>query len=323
MVTKGIRLAEGARLGSYEIRAHLGTGGMASVYRGVHVETGQEVALKVLGPSSVVVPQVISRFAREVEAVCNVSHPNVVSILEIGLDAKPPYIAMEYVPGRTLRAVLDEGPPPLEAILNVAIQLAEGLSSAHQAGIVHRDLKPENVIVRPDGVVKILDFGLSKSFRKRPSTTEMDESLTLPGMILGTLPYMSPEQAKGRRADFRADQFSLGAILYEMVTGVVAFQRETILLTLEAVIGAEPTGIEEFRSSAATDVRGFVERALAKSPDDRYASMREMKSALVIARRRYEQGFLSRTLRLVWERVAQLFAPFQDGVDPLGGRPSG
>jgi serine/threonine protein kinase len=295
MDTNAKKLLAGARVGNYEIRSHVGTGGMAEVYRAVHVATGQEVALKALRSSARLLPQASSRFAHEVLAISAARHRNVVAILEVDLESSPPFLAMEYVPGRTLRSILDEeGPLPLDQVLSLGVQIAEGLRATHEAGIVHRDLKPENVMVTPDGRVKILDFGLSKSLRKRDSS---EDSLTLPGMILGTLAYMSPEQASARRADFRADQFALGAILYEMTTGVAAFQRETIPKTLGAVLTDEPAGIDSFRASAPPDVREVVERALAKTPDDRYASMVSMKAALAASSLRHRQGFLGRALK--------------------------
>jgi serine/threonine protein kinase len=304
MATKELSASAGTRFGPYEVRSHVGTGGMAEVYRAVHIETGQEVALKVLGRSWRAIPHALSRFSREVDAIRSSRHPNVVTIFEVGLDSRPPYVAMEYVPGKTLRAVLERGPLSIPSALELGVQLAAGLAAAHEAGIVHRDLKPENVIVTPEGSVKILDFGLSKSLRKRPSPGELDESLTLPGMILGTLQYMSPEQAKGRRVDFRADQFSLAAILYEMVTGAAAFAGETIPRTLATVIGAEPSGIETFRAFAPPDVLSLVERALSKSPEDRFPTMAEMRKALVAARRRHRRGFFTRILRRARRAVA-------------------
>jgi serine/threonine protein kinase len=294
MDANGSKLPAGSRIGSYEIRSHIGSGGMAEVYRAIHVETRQEVALKVLRSAARLLPQASSRFAHEVLAISAARNPNVVEIMEVDLDSIPPFLAMEHVPGETLRAILDGGALPLEKVLAIGVQLAEGLAATHDAGIVHRDVKPENVMVTPDGRVKILDFGLSKSLRKRASS---EPSLTLPGMILGTLSYMSPEQASGRRADFRADQFSLGAILYEMAMGAAAFRGDTVPKTLEAVIGREPEGMERFRATVPRDVRAIVERALSKSSEDRYPSMREMKAALFAARNRRRRSFVSRVLR--------------------------
>jgi serine/threonine protein kinase len=283
------RLAPGTRVGRYSVQDHLGSGAMAVVYRAIDFESGREVALKLLNPSVVASVERLRRFEREARAISSTHHENVVSILEVGWHGRIPFIAMEYVPGWTLRRILDAGPMPVAAALEVAIQIADGLAAAHRAGIVHRDLKPENVISTVEGWVKILDFGLSKPLggAKPPAgadLTETEDVLTIPGTILGTLHYMSPEQASGSKVDFRSDQFSLGSILYEMVTAVVAFKRDTVVRTLAAIIEGKPAGFDRFQTESPREVRRVVERALSKSPDERYPSMRELGSTLRAAR---------------------------------------
>jgi serine/threonine-protein kinase len=190
---------------------------------------------------------------------------------------------MEYVPGRTLREILRGGPLTPQVAARLGAQLAEGLQAAHDAGIVHRDLKPDNILVSNDGIAKILDFGLSKplSTPKVPADAAMtDEVLTLPGTILGTLDYMSPEQASGYAVEFRSDQFSLGAILFEMMTGIVPFSRDTVPRTLAAIIEGKPNGLDIFRQRVPKHLRAIIQRALAKRPEDRFASMMELAKAL-------------------------------------------
>lgn len=244
-------LAVGDRLGRYQVRSLLGSGASADVYLAFDPENRREVALKLLapGPSA---PERLRRFKREARAAAATRHPNIVSVFEMGWHGGMPFIAMEYVRGTTLRGRLREGLLPLQAAAEIAAQIAEGLQAAHDAGIVHRDLKPDNVMISNEGVAKVLDFGLSKPVTppNLPADAAVtDEVLTLPGTILGTLDYMSPEQASGYRVDSRSDQFSLGAILYEMTTGIVPFARDTVPRTLAAIIEGKPEGLEAFERS--------------------------------------------------------------------------
>ena len=212
----------GARLGRYEVRSLLGAGAMADVYLALDLAKGGEVAVKVLAPGPGA-PERLRRFKREALAASSTRHPNIVSVFEVDCQARMPFIAMEYVSGATLRERLQDGPLSPQAAADIGAQIAEGLQAAHDAGIVHRDLKPDNVMISNDGVAKILDFGLSKpilSPNLPADAAVTDEVLTLPGTILGTLDYMSPERASGYRVDFRSDQFSFGSVLYEMTTGI-------------------------------------------------------------------------------------------------------
>ncbi len=225
-------LSPGTRLGNYEILSELGSGGMGEVYKARELELGREIAIKILREETAKDAERLRRFDQEARAASALNHPNIVTIYEIGNHDGTPYIAMEYVKGVTLREMLRDGPLGIDKLIRYATQMAEGLSKAHQAGIVHRDLKPENAIISEDGYIKILDFGLAKLLPQGEVGTEAStvaKEGTIPGAVLGTVGYMSPEQAKGQSLDFRSDQFSFGAILFEMVTGKRAFGRNTEL----------------------------------------------------------------------------------------------
>src|SRR5205809_1503706 len=210
-------IAAGVRLGVYEIQAPLGAGGMGEVYRARDTRLGREVALKVLPEELSLDRDRLARFEQEARSASALNHPNVITIHEVGREGDRSFIAMELVDGKTLRELTASGPLPIRKLLAVAAQVAEGLAKAHAVGIVHRDLKPENVMVSKDGFVKILDFGLAKLVELEPSGVSAMPTLarpeTHPGTVLGTVGYMSPEQASGEPVDFRSDQFSLGSML--------------------------------------------------------------------------------------------------------------
>ncbi|MBC8645772.1 MAG: serine/threonine protein kinase, partial [Thermoanaerobaculia bacterium] len=218
-------ISPGDRLGPYEIISALGSGGMGEVYRARHTRLGRLVAIKVLPKEFSLDEERLGRFEQEARAASALNHPNIVVVHDIGESAAGPYIAMELVEGSTLRELLASGPLPVKRVLTIAAQAADGLAKAHGAGIVHRDLKPENLMISRDGFVKILDFGLAKL--AAPNLEGSSQMLTAPGgtprtsagMVLGTVGYMSPEQASGKPVDHRSDQFSFGSILYEMLSG--------------------------------------------------------------------------------------------------------
>ena len=241
-------LSAGSRLGPYEILAPLGAGGMGEVYRARDTRLGREVAVKVLPAALASDPERLKRFEREARSASSLNHPNIVTIYDIGSSDSVSYIAMELVSGEPLRAVLLQGALPVRRLLQIGAQIAEGLAKAHAAGIVHRDLKPENVMVTEDGLVKILDFGLAKLTQPDTSGSGTTQAPTVSGatgegVVLGTVGYMSPEQATGGAVDYRSDQFSFGSILYEMATGRRAFQRASAPQTLTAIIQDEPEPI--------------------------------------------------------------------------------
>jgi Tol biopolymer transport system component len=262
---------------------------MGEVYRARDSKLAREVAVKVLPSVLAEDASRLARFEKEARTASALNHPNIVTIYEIGEADGVSFIAMELVSGRTLREVLVPGPIPLKKLLPLAAQVADGLAKAHAAGIVHRDLKPENLMVTKDGFVKILDFGLAKlipggfdssSGTNLPTMTRATEE----GTVLGTVGYMSPEQASGQAAEFRSDQFSFGAILYEMAAGKRAFERPTPVQTLSAVIQDEPEPLAAAAPSTPTNLIWIIDRCLAKDPEDRYASTKDLARDLVSLR---------------------------------------
>jgi eukaryotic-like serine/threonine-protein kinase len=282
-------LSTGSRLGPYEILAPLGAGGMGEVYRARDTRLGREVAIKVLPEALGADVERLKRFEREARSASALNHPNIVTIYDIGSADSVSYIAMELVQGEPLRAVLTEGASPTKRLLQIGAQIAEGLAKAHAAGIVHRDLKPENVMVTEDGLVKILDFGLAKLTQPDSSGSGRTQAPTVSGateegIILGTVGYMSPEQAVGGTIDYRSDQFSFGSILYEMATGRRAFQRGSAPQTLAAIIQEEPETIAAINATVPAPVRWIVERCLAKQARDRYTSTDDLAKELASVR---------------------------------------
>ncbi len=274
-------LSPGARLGPYEIVAPIGAGGMGEVYRAKDAKLGREIAVKVLPSATASDPNRRQRFEMEARSASALNHPNILTIYDIGEADGTVYIAMELIEGKTLRELVVAGEPvSTKKLLDVAVQTAEGLAKAHSAGIVHRDLKPENIMISKDGYAKILDFGLAKL----TEASSQDESVaptaiaapTQPGTVMGTAGYMSPEQASGQPVDYHSDQFTLGAILYEMATGKKAFSRKTGAETLVAIIREEPEPLSQLAPRAPAPVRWIVERLLAKDPEERYASTRDL-----------------------------------------------
>jgi hypothetical protein len=262
---------------------------MGEVYRARDTRLGREVAIKVLPSGLAGHPERLKRFEREARSASGLSHPNIVTIYDFGREGETSYIAMELVGGGPLRAELLGGPVPVRRLLQVAIQVADGLAKAHGLGIVHRDLKPENIMVSEEGQVKILDFGLAKLTQPEGSESGRTQAPTVSGateegVILGTVGYMSPEQARGDSIDFRSDQFSFGSILYEMATGQRAFQRASAPQTLAAIIQDEPEPIGGLNPRVPAPVRWIVERCLAKVPRNRYASTEDLARELATVR---------------------------------------
>ena len=274
-------LVAGTRLGPYEVLGPLGAGGMGEVYRARDERLARSVALKVLPGEISADAGRLERFEKEARAASSLNHPSIVTIYDIGLSGSVSYIAMELVEGRTLRELLASGPIALRRLLFTSAQIADGLAKAHSAGIVHRDLKPENVMVTRDGFVKILDFGLAKLVTSGFESSDATNLKTVtrgtePGTVLGTVGYMSPEQASGHPVDFRSDQFSLGAILYEMAAGKRAFDRPTAVQTLSAVIQDDPEPVSAAAPRTPANLVWIIDRCLAKDPEDRYASTRDL-----------------------------------------------
>jgi eukaryotic-like serine/threonine-protein kinase len=279
----------GRQIGSYKVLSLLGSGGMGQVYRARDSKLGREVAIKVLPREFSSEPERVRRFEQEARAASALNHPNIITIHEIGQVESVHYMVMERVEGKTLREVLATGPLPTKRILHLATQVADGLAKAHAAGITHRDLKPENLMITKEGLVKILDFGLAKQSwlgrgQGEGSQIATAAEVTEPGMLLGTVGYMSPEQAQGQPVDFQSDQFSFGAIVYEMATGVRAFARGSVAETLAAIIREEPKQIAELSPKTPTYLRWIIERCLEKGAGERYASTRDLARELQVLR---------------------------------------
>jgi serine/threonine-protein kinase len=280
------------KLGQYQILAPLGAGGMGEVYVARDPSLGRKVAIKLLPVRLSGDKDTLARFTREARSASALNHPNIVTIYEVGMDqgSGSPYIVMEYIDGRDLRGLLSNGPLPNRKTLDIAAQIADGLAAAHEQGIVHRDLKPENVMVTKDGYVKVLDFGLAKIIRpagEDDDTAQLDMPGTNPGTILGTVGYMSPEQATGKPLDFRSDQFAFGAILYELSTGKPAFEADNAIDTLSAILHEEPPPIAKFNGQAPQPFCWIVERLLSKDVNERYSSTRDLARDLRNIRDRF------------------------------------
>src|SRR5229473_2130547 len=285
-------LTSGTKLGPYEIQSPLGAGGMGEVYRARDTRLDRSVAIKILSAAFSADCDRLVRFEQEARSASALNHPSIVTIYELGQDGSTHYIAMELVEGKTLRELLVSGLLPMRKAIEIAAQAAEGLTKAHEAGITHRDLKPENLMVSHDGFVKILDFGLAKHGSPSGERSDMfntSTSLTAPGLVLGTVGYMSPEQAGGRPLDFRSDQFSFGLVLYEMVTGKRPFQRDTAAETLVAILREQAEPIVAQNREAPAPLCWAIERCLAKEPDKRYVSTRELARELAAIRDRFSE----------------------------------
>jgi Tol biopolymer transport system component len=298
-----LTISAGTRLGPYEVLSPLGAGGMGEVYRARDTRLAREVAIKVLPVEVAADTSRLKRFEREARSASALNHPNIVTIYEIGSSDSISWIAMERVEGKTLRELLFAGAVPIRRLLPIAAQIADGLAKAHEAGIVHRDLKPENVMVTKDGLVKILDFGLAKLTTTGSGSDQGSqlptETGTSPGMVLGTVGYMSPEQAGAQPADFRSDQFSFGSILYEIATGKRAFQKGTAVDTLSAILHEEPKPIVEINPEAPAPLRWIVERCLQKEPDGRYVSTKDLAREVATVRDHVSEATLSGTAAAV------------------------
>jgi serine/threonine protein kinase len=291
-------LTAGARVGSYEVIDRLGAGGMGEVYRARDTRLGRIVALKVLRVGAD--PELLHRLDREARAASALNHPNIVQIYDVGEaagQAGAHYVVMEHVEGETLRRLVARGPLPLGDLLDLGAQLADGLAKAHRAGIVHRDVKPENLMVTPEGRLKILDFGLAKLVVAPLADVEGRETLsrhgTAVGMLLGTLEYMSPEQAKGGPLDHRTDQFSVGLILHEMATGRPPFRRDTPAQVLAAVIERDPEPLRRLRADVPEALEALVTRCLQKDPARRFAKTDELAAELGSLAGRSRSGSLA------------------------------
>jgi len=287
----------GQKIGHYHVISHIGAGGMGDVYLAQDSRLGRRVALKLLPPQFTKDRDRVRRFEQEAKAASALNHPNIVTIHEIGQVTTEAgvlhFIAEEYIEGQTLRGLIKQGKiHPLET-LGIAAQSANALEVAHAAGIVHRDIKPENIMVRPDGFVKVLDFGLAKLTEPKRPQTEVDTesptmAKTMPGTILGTAQYMSPEQARGLDVDARSDIWSLGVVLYEMIAERAPFKGMTPTDVLVAIVDREPQPLSLLSSPPPPEIERIVKKALAKNRDERYQTAKDLTIDLNSLKRRLE-----------------------------------
>src|SRR5215813_5544266 len=274
-------LESGRRLGRYEICSRIGAGGMGEVYLALDTKLDRKVALKIL-PAEVAVDQErMRRFAQEAKAASALNHPNIITIYEIDDSTSDHFIATEFINGETLRQRLLDGPMELPDTLEVAMQIASAIAAAHEAGIVHRDIKPENIMIRADGIVKVMDFGLAKLIPT--SATKIDSRAatrvlvqTEPGIVMGTVNYMSPEQVRGLEVDTRTDIWSLGVLLYEALAGCAPFTGETLSHISVAILEKEPLPLGQFAPRLPSEAQRIVRKTLAKKRDDRYQTARDV-----------------------------------------------
>ncbi len=270
-------------IGHYRVLEKIGAGAMGEVFRARDERLGRDVALKVIRPASSANPDHLRRFELEARAAAALNHPNIVAVYDVGFDDGSPYIVCELLQGKTLRKRLAEGALPVRLVVDYALQIVQGLIAAHDRRIVHRDLKPENLFVTTDGRVKILDFGVAKL---QPAPEESGRSVeelttvTRSGAVVGTVAYMSPEQLRGKAVDHRSDIFSVGAILYEMLTGRRAFRGETEADTITAVLLENPPEINLEQAGVPLSFQQIVRHCLEKDPENRFQSARDLAFAL-------------------------------------------
>jgi eukaryotic-like serine/threonine-protein kinase len=289
----------GTILGHYRILEPLGHGGMGEVYLAEDTKLHRQVALKTLPTAFASDPERRRRFEREAQAIAALNHPGIVTIFSVEVEGPTPFITMEYVEGRPLRQTIPAGGAPVDVLLKTGIGIADAVAAAHQRGIVHRDLKPANVMIGPDGRVKVLDFGLAKIreaetvFATDASTRVVEEDLTGGGRIVGTVAYMSPEQAEGKPVDQRSDIFSLGVVLHEMATGERPFKGDTEISVISAIIKDTPSAVTDSRRDLPQQFARIVKRCLVKDPQRRYQSARDLQNDLEDLKQDVDSGVLS------------------------------
>src|SRR5947208_4700226 len=280
----------GAKLGNYRILEKIGAGGQGTVYRATDSKLGRTVVIKVLPPELTLKEANLKRFEREARLASALDHPNICTIFDLNEIGGVHFIAMQYVEGKNVRQLVSGRPLDLRSALSIAIQVADALAAAHSRGIIHRDVKAGNVMVTPAGQVKILDFGLAKLLDHEGGGIHQTD-LTEVGIPYGTATYAAPEQARGERVDARADIFSTGVLLYEMLTGTWPFQGKTSVDVRHAVLHEEPQPLSEARPGGAPwQLQAILDRAMAKEPKQRYQKVGEMRDDLRAVLREVEAG---------------------------------
>jgi eukaryotic-like serine/threonine-protein kinase len=275
-------LGEHQFIDHYEILALIGAGGMGEVYRARDTRLNRDVAIKVLPGFSSPEPDRLRRFEQEARAAAALNHSNILAVYQMGVYEDAPYLVSELLEGETLRERLKRGALPLRKVIDYGVQIAKGLAAAHEKGIVHRDLKPENLFLTKDGQVKILDFGLARLTQSMPSSFSQapHEVETLPGLMMGSMGYMSPEQIRGTGADHRSDIFTFAAVLYEMLTGQRAFQRATSIDAMSAILNEEPLPLAQLKPNLPIGLEKVLQRGLEKNPEQRFQSASDLGFAL-------------------------------------------
>ncbi len=302
----------GKTLSHYKVIEKIGQGGMGEVYRAEDTNLSRDVAIKVLPEQFTQDPQRLARFEREAKLLASLNHPNIAAIYGFEKAEGVHFLALELVPGETLQERVAKGPVPVEEALEICRQIAEGVEAANEKGVIHRDLKPANVKVTPEGKVKILDFGLAKAFEEEIPAADISQSPTLTeemtraGVILGTAAYMSPEQARGKPVDKRADVFAFGAVLYELLTGKRAFEGETVTDTLAKVLEGEPNW-DLLPKTTPWRIRDLLHQCFQKDPHERlhdFASLRiGIKQALSEPTTVSPTGMVSTAQPALWRRA--------------------
>ncbi len=305
------KMAPNTRLGHYKIISMLGSGGMGEVYLAEDTRLRRKVALKLIAPDLTREERGLRRFEQEALAASALNHPNILTIYEFGQAEEVRFIASEFIEGMTLREKIVVRRLDLAASIDIATQMASALSAAHNSGIVHRDIKPENVIIRTDGIVKVLDFGIAKLTEKRPADTSrlnastLTSSVSEPGVVMGTAKYMSPEQARGLDVDARSDIFSLGSVMYELVTGRPAFEGPTTSDVIAEILKVEPPPPLEFAPDLPYEVERIISKALRKDRETRYQSVRDLLIDLQDFKKEFEfQSKLQESARAGTSRAA-------------------
>jgi serine/threonine protein kinase len=286
-------------LGPYQVTGLLGEGGMGAVYRARDTRLGRDVAIKVLTSVTFSDRERLQRFEQEARATGMLNHPNLLTVYDIGRDEEGnPFLVSEVLEGETLGSRLGRGPLSPRKAVDAALQMANGLAAAHEKGIVHRDLKPENIFLTRDGRLKILDFGIAKLTAPKGSDGPISEmTATEPGMVMGTVGYMSPEQVRGEPVDHRSDIFSLGTIVYEMLTGQRAFRRNSSIETLSAILKEDPPELTELLPNIPPSLERLVRRCLEKDREQRFQSARDLAFNLETLSTMSSAGTLSGTAR--------------------------
>src|SRR5258708_7176388 len=286
----------------YRLIEKIGSGGMGEIYKAQDARLNRFVAIKVLTAAKSGDADRRRRFIQEAQAASALNHPNIITIHDIIAEPDTDYLVMEFVAGMTLLDLIPSGGLRVPQVLRYSSQMADALSAAHAEGIIHRDVKPGNVMITSSNLVKVLDFGLAKLTDRSPisqfeaAATVTHMPLTVEGSIMGTVSYMSPEQAEGKRVDARSDIFSFGAVLYEMVTGFRAFRGDSSVSTLSAVLRDEVRPISETAPDVPLELEQIIDRCLHKNPDDRYQAMKEVEQALIVLRRHSDSGVLYRPI---------------------------